>query len=283
MSTIYSGSALQGTGSLINEELGTSISSISQNAITITNTGEPNYVTIYVEDGVTEYFNTGSKLILTPFSNTTADGEIAESTAAALSMNDGDWFGWSRGRVEYRFYATSSSPLPSDNVEYLSPDNQSRRYNYFCEYESAAGDMARNLTDKINDVNIDGLEEINAAFTNLGFVNLKTSLPTTKYNNMPMYITGTLFATLNGNGRNPYTKAGGKLVNGHGKVNVTTPYIPFIAENTHVAFIVPNTDSFKNERLEFTFAATNGTIAANTFRVQAAGGADTLSVEVFGE
>ena len=283
MSIIYSGSALQGTGSLIDQELDSDISTLSNNAIIITNTGEPNYVTISVEGGSTGYFNSGSKLILTPFSNDAANGNVSETGIASVAgTTDGSYFGWTAGNNEYRFYVTSSSPLPSDNLIYKSPDNNKKLYNYYAEWSGTAGTLARNISDKINDINVDGLEELNAVFTNLGYLSLKTSIGTNKYNGVFIYRNTSPFLTMNHTGRNSYPSTGGSVVNGHAKTSFTSPNVPFVAEGTHVAFFVPNTNTVRNNSLQFTFAAVNGTIAANTFRVQAASGVDALSVDVRG-
>lgn len=276
--------ALEGTGSLINLTFGTAQSLPGENTISITNSGSHCYVSVETVDGSTLYFETGSKLALLPFSDIEADGVVAETGLGNVAgTTDGSYFGWTAGNNEYRFYATSSSPLPSDNLIYKSPDNNKKLYNYYAEWSGTAATLARNIADKINDINVDGLEELNAAFTNFGFINLKTSIGTNKYNGVVIYRNTSQFITMNHAGRNAYPTTGGPMINGNVKSTTSpTAPVPFIAKGTKAVFSVPNTFQFKDSRMLCQFKAVAGTIAPNTFRVRSTGG-DNVQVQIYGE
>ncbi len=48
-----------------------------------------------------------------------ADGELSVSNASLVSGTpDNSVFSWKRGRVEYQFIATSTTPLPAEPTEY---------------------------------------------------------------------------------------------------------------------------------------------------------------------
>lgn len=281
-----SGSALAGTGSLVTEVFGTLASLPAQNSLWISNSGEFNYITLEAVDPTSTIFNTGSNLHFANFSIATEGGRVAQGTAKTLSgTTDGSVFSWSLGKREFRFHVTSSSPLPPDTLKYTTKDFEGRIYDYYATWSATAGTLARNLTDKINEVNDDGLEEVNAAFTDVGFFNLETSKKTAFYNGVKIYRNGIEFDTFSSTqvGYNPYSPTGGEFVNGHRDTNVDDSFCPFIAEDNHLSIAVPNTSKYDGEYLIFQVRAITGTIATNTFRIKAAGPHNNIIVNIEGE
>lgn len=280
---IISGSLLEGNGTLITETFDTAISLPTQNAFLITNTGSATYITVEVEDKTTKYFNSGSKLTVAPFAALTAGGTTSKSGTANLAGSpDNSVWSWSRGKVKYNFVATSTTPLPADKIDYSSKDNEYREHTFYCEWSATAGTLGTNLVGKINEVQVDGLDEFSAAFSAFGLFYCETTVGTTKFNGMPIYRNGVVFTTMDQLGRNPYPIAGGKIVNKHVK-NVDTPYVPFVAEGTHMSIIVPNTNTLANNQMLLAFAATGGTLTPNLFRMRAAGSGAHIKVEVKGQ
>ena len=282
MQTI-SGSFLEGNGTLITETFDTAIALPTQNSFTIFNTGSSTYITVEVEDGTTAYFSTGSKATVAPFAAGTSAGTTSKSGTVSLSGSpDNSVWSWSRGKVKYNFIATSTSPLPADKIDYLSKDNEYREHTFYCEWSATAGTLGTNLVGKINEVQVDGLDEFSAAFSAFGLFYCETTVGTAKFNSMPIYRNGAVFTTMDDLGRNPYPIAGGEIVNKHVK-NVNTPYIPFVADKTKLSIIVPNTDTLNNNQMIIAFAATAGTLTPNLFRMRAAGSGAHIKVEVNGQ
>jgi len=281
-----SGSALAGTGSLVTEAFGTLASLPARNSLWISNSGEFNYITLEAVDSTSTIFNTGSNLHLANFSAASAKGRVAQGTAKTISgTTDGSIFSWSLGKRKFRFHVTSTSPLPPDTLKYTTKDFEGRVYDYYATWSATAGTLARNLADKINEVDVDGLEEVGAVFTDAGFFYLKTSEKTAFYNDIKIYRNGVEFDTFSSTqlGFNPYSPTGGEFVNGHRDTSVDGTNCPFIAEDNHLSIAVPNTSKYDGEYLIFQVRAITGTIATNTFRVKAAGPHNNIIVNLEGE
>ena len=281
MPQTLTGTALEGKGSLITETFGAAAPSNSQNIISITNTGGSTYLNIEVEDGQTEFFTTGSNLAMGVLSKDDAFGVLAQSNAVGVTGTpDNSVFSWSRGKEEYNFIATSTSPLPADKIEDLG--NDYKKYTFYLTWSATAGTLGTNLANKIIEADVDGLTEISAGLSAAGFFYVKTNIGTTKFNGMEILRNGVVFTTMNNDGRNPYPIAGGKQVNPQ-FYSQPSPYIPFIAGETNASIIVPNTNQFTNERIAIAFKSGTGTLAANLFRMSTAGSGANISVEVFGQ
>jgi len=284
MSQTLTGTALEGTGSLITEVFDTAVSLPTQNALVITNTGASTYVNIEAEDKTSEFFSTGSNLTIAPFSDLGgADGQVAQSSIVSLAGSpDNSVWSWKTGLIEYQFIATSTNPLPADTVEYLSNDFQARRHKFYCKWSATAGTLGTELVGKINDVVIDGMDEFNALFSAFGLFQLETTKPTSRFNGMTIFRNGVAFAIMDEAGKDNYPNMGGKKVNGEGKSNVNTLNIPFVADKTKMSIFVPNTQKFFGGSMVIAFATLNGTFAANQLRINTAGSGDNLQVEVVG-
>lgn len=283
MPQTLTGTALEGKGSLITETFGALAPNNSTNVILITNTGESTYLNIEVEDSQTKFFTTGSNLAMAVLSKNEADGELSVSNANSVSGTpDNSVFSWKRGRVEYQFIATSTTPLPADTTEYLSNDNKSRRHKFYCEWSATAGTLGANLGSKIDETTIDGMDQVNPLLGAAGFLQLTTTIGTTNFNGMQILRNGVVFITMNNNGKNAYPIAGGQPVNPD-LFSQPTPYVPFVAGETKTSIIVPNTNQFVNQRISIGFKAGTGTLAANLFRMSTAGSGANISVEIYGQ
>ena len=281
MAQTLTGTALEGRGSLITETFGNLSPTNTTNIIIITNTGESTYLNIEVEDGQTEFFTTGSNLAMTVLSKGGAFGVLAQSNAAGVTGTpDNSVFSWSRGKEEYNFIATSTSPLPADKVEDLG--NDYKKYTFYLTWSATAGTLGTNLAGKITEADVDGLTEISAGLSAAGFLYLNTNIGTTKFNGMKIFRNGVVFATMNNSGKNAYPIAGREQLNPQ-FFNQPTPYIPFIAGETNASIIVPNTNQFENQRIEIAFKAGTGTLAANLFRMSTAGSGANISAEIYGQ
>ena len=285
-SQTLTGSDLEGRGSLITEAFNTSVSTPTVNALQITNTGESTYVNIEAEDRSQNLFTTGSNLTIAPFTNAQAFGVISTSTLVGLGSTalnpDGSIYSWKRGKVEYQFIATSTNPLPADTVEYLSKDNEYRRHKFYFKWSSTIGILGANLANKIDEIQIDGLDEVNAAFSAAGFFSVQTTVGTTNFNNMPIFRNGVFFTTMSGGGRNSYPIVGREKINGEGKASVTTPFLPFVGRGNALSIFVPNTAQFKDGIMFLSLATLSGTFAANQLRMSTAGSGENVSVLIYG-
>ena len=285
MAQILSGSALAGKGTLITEAFTATAATPANNSVLITNTGNLNYVTFETEDPTNELFSSGSNLCVGNMGVSAAEGTKAKGTAKPLSGTaDNSIFSWVLGNNEFRFHVTSTSPLPSDNVEYTSKDFRGKIYNFYATWSATAATLARNLADKINSVDADGLDEALALFTNNGFFSMQTTIPTAKYNGVIIRKNGAFLDTFSSTtvGKNPYPKAGGTEVNGHNLISFQGTPIPFVAEKNHLSVIVPNTSDFQDGAMQFQFRALTGTVPANSIRVKAAGAYDSIDVNIDG-
>lgn len=280
------GTALEGRGSLITEAFDTSVSTPTLNVLQITNTGGSTYLNIEAEDKSQNFFTTGSNLTIAPFQNEQAFGVVAQSTLVGLgntALNpDGSIYSWKRGKVEYQFIATSTNPTPVDTVEYLSKDNEYKRHKFYFKWSSTIGVLGANLASKIDEIQVDGLDEVNAAFSAAGFFSVQTTVGTTNFNNMPIFRNGVVLTTMSGNGRNSYPIMGREKINGQGKANVTTPFIPFVGRGNALSIFVPNTAQLKDGIIFLSLATLSGTFAANQLRMSTAGSGENISVVIYG-
>tara|TARA_B100001564_G_C20579316_1_gene642280 strand:- start:242 stop:1105 length:864 start_codon:yes stop_codon:yes gene_type:complete len=286
MPQTLTGTALEGKGSLITEAFDTSVSTPTVNVIQITNTGASTYVNIEAEDRSQNFFTTGSNLTFAPFTDDQADGTVAQSNLVSLGTTalnpDGSIYSWKRGKTEYQFIATSTNPTPADTVEYLSKDNEYRRYKFYFKWSATIGTLGTNLASKIDEVQVDGMDEVNAFFSGLGFFQIETTVGTTKFNNMPIFRNGSVLSTVSGLGLNSYPIVGREKINGEGKAGVNTPFLPFVGRGNALSIFVPNTAQFQSGLIFLSLATLSGTFAANQLRMSTAGPGENVSIEIYG-
>ena len=279
-----SGSALSGLGTALSSATLDVQTNPTKNNVQITNTSTTTqYVTIEQIDKTEDPLFVDTMKI-NPFTVDLADG--TPSVQAGLfnitspSVNGGDYVGWSVGPHEFRFYA--ERPIESaDAIEYLSKDNDRRLYKFYWEWDTDGPTRAGNLIAKINAVQVDRMQEFNAFYKTLSFVNIQPDEKSIVFNEMNIYHSGStgirVATSINSSGKNPYPQSGAQGLNSD-----ITPYIPFVTTPYSVDFLIPpNTSDLTSNTLVIFFGTTSGTVNTNKFRIRAASGLDTTVVTVF--
>jgi hypothetical protein len=281
---IISGSALSGLGTALSSATLDVQSNPTKNNVQITNTSTTTqYITIEQIDKTEDPLFVDTMKV-NSFTADAADG--VPSVQAGLfnitspSVNGGDYVGWSVGLHEFRFYA--ERPLTSaDAIEYLSKDNDRRLYKFYWLWDSDGPTRAGNLIEKINDVQVDRMQEFNAFYKSVSFINIQPDEKSTAFNGMDIYHSGStgirVAASMNAAGRNPYPQSGAQGLNSD-----ITPYVPFVTTPYSVGFLIPpNTNDLTSQTMQIFFGTTSGTVNTNKFRIRAASGLDTTVVTVF--
>ena len=268
---VFNSEQLLGTGVQLTGTIGTDISTPNEDDILITNSSSfMRYLTLEqistTDDPIFTNISGGLKVSI--FSTDEADGAPTNSTAINVTDYPGNSFlQWSLGRHTYKFIA-QKTPLPADDVIYLSPDNETRIYNFYVEWSGTNTVLATNFVNKINEVKIDRMDEFNAVFKSLGFINIDTSQPfTSQFNGVNVINhSGSVVHTF-ANGKDPYPSPGGIPINRDLPDNLQ----PFIFTPRSVDIVVPpDTNNYNAYRIRL--ATATGTLNANKFRLRSAGG-----------
>jgi len=271
----FNSEQLLGSGVQLTGTIDTNVSSPNQGDIVITNSSSfARYLTLeQISTTDTALFsNISGGLRVSTFSSDEADGAPTNSTAINVTGYPGDSFlQWSLGRHTYKFIA-QRDPVSTDDIIFLSPDNETRIYNFYVEWSGTAANLATNFVNKINEVKIDRMDELNAAFKNLGIINIDTSQPfTSDFNGKTITNhSGSIVHTFAG-GKDQYPSPGGIPIN-RVEGNAPSNLQPFIFNPRSVDIVVPpNTvDNYNTYRIRL--ATTTGTENLNKFKLRSAGG-----------
>lgn len=271
----FNSEQLLGSGVQLTGTIGNNISSPSQGDIVITNSSSfARYLTLeQISTTDTALFlNISGGLKVSAFAEDEADGSPTTGTAINITGYPGNSFlQWSLGRHTYKFIAKRGD-VPADDIIFLSPDNETRIYNFYVEWSGTAADLATNFVNKINEVKIDRLGEFGAAFKNFGIINIDTSQPfTSDFNGKTITNhSGSIVHTFSG-GKDRYPSPGGIPIN-RNDGSQPTNLQPFIFNPRSLDIVVPpNTvDNYNTYRIRI--ATTTGTENLNKFRLRSAGG-----------